>query len=176
MSEPKQRGYGSNTEGLVPGTAQLFVRSAEFAVVHFFWLASMVAAALFVFNIPTLYRHETMALDTVRAGLAVEGVIPPLAPALILAASVMLVVCLLATVITVGGIVIQILGNDPIGWLDREIERLKASCPLFGSTLPLSAWLACRSRLSALRTVYWAFLLSVGVTTINVLVIVSFAL
>ena len=145
-------------------------RVLEYAWLHFFWLAMIGLTALFLLRSPVLFQYESVALDTLLVGLNVKSAVPAAA---LIAAIPWVAVCVLATVITVGTIVITILGNDPIGWLDREIVRLKTLCPLFGSTLAWNAWLACRSRLAGLRTVYWMLVLAIGVTAINILVIIT---
>jgi hypothetical protein len=143
-------------------------RLVEFTVLTAVWVASIALFVLFIINVPAIYTYEVAAVNTILLGLFPGAEVTAAA---VLAAIPWVAICVVGVVITVGTIVITILGNDPIGWLDREIERLKRLCPLFGSGLSLSAWLECRSRLSALRTVYWALLISIGVTVINVLVI-----
>ncbi len=155
------------------GIIQGLIRFIEFIVLTGFWIASIVLAVLFIINIPKIFSFEMVALNTIIYGLYPEATV---SAAAVLAAIPWVAICLVATVITVGTIVVTILGNDPIGWLDREIERLKLACPLLSPPLPgggLSAWVACRSRLNVLRMAYWGLFISFGVTAINILVIIS---
>jgi uncharacterized membrane protein len=149
----------------------LLTRLAGFAFFTFFWLSSMVLLALFLFNLPQIYGFEVVALDTIIGGIYPGTTITAAA---ILAAIPWVAICVIATIVTVGVTTLTIYGKDPLGWLDREIETLKRMCPLSAPGQPtMIAWLDCRSRLSGMRTAYWGIWLCMGVTTVNIVVLIE---
>lgn len=151
--------------------SHLLTLGLQWVLMSVLMIGVMVTLVLFLVNIVDIYFFEVAALNTIVLGSFPEANI---GAAAILAAIPWVAICVVATVITVGAVVITVMGNDPLGWLSKEIDRLKAQCPLFGpSTLGWGAWFECRARLSALRTAYWGLVLAIGITIINVIVIVG---